>query len=95
MVQMFVDSDSRPATGEPGIRHRIRIQLLRGEVGLFKWDGTTNYSTRWGLPATSLVYSWTGGVVTIQISAAELGNTKAFGFVLAAFGRARLRRRHR
>ena len=85
MIQMFVDSDNKPTTGEPGIGTEYALQLLRGEVGLFKWDGTTNYSSL-GVPATSLVYSWTGGVVTIQISAAELGNTKTFGFVLAAFG---------
>ena len=34
-------------------------------------------------PATSLIYSWAGGV-TINISAVELGNTKKFGFGVIA-----------
>jgi hypothetical protein len=87
MIQMFVDSDNKATTGEPGIGTDYALQLVRGEVALFKWDGSTNYSRTVGdPPATSLVYSWTGGVVTIQISAAELGRTKGFGFVLAALG---------
>ncbi|HEU0304236.1 MAG TPA: hypothetical protein VFR32_06620 [Gaiellaceae bacterium] len=86
MIQMFIDSDANANTGELGIGTDYALQLLLGEVALFKWDGANYSRTAGDPPATSLVYSWTGGVVTIRISATELGNTKAFGFVLAAFG---------
>ena len=86
MIQMFVDSDGRAATGEPGLGTDYAIQLLLGEVALFKWDGDNYSRTAGDPPATSLVYSWTAQGVSIRISAAELGNTKTLGFVLAAFG---------
>jgi hypothetical protein len=80
-VIMFVDSDSNAATGDPQLLGAdFVIQLLLGEIALFRWDGTDFTRTAGDPPATSLVYSWTGGVVTIRISAAELGQTKKFTF---------------
>jgi hypothetical protein len=82
-LDLEVDTDNNPATGDQfGIDYVIEIIL--GEVHLYKWDGT-NFTRRVGdPPATSLIYAWVNGVVKIQISAAELGNTKKFGFDIIA-----------
>jgi hypothetical protein len=81
---MFVDADANQASGDVELLGAdYVIQLLAGEVALFKWDGT-DFTRRAGdPPATSLVFSWSGGV-TIRISAAELGNTKKFAFGVVA-----------
>jgi len=83
LVDMFVDSDNNATTGDPDtLGSDYAIELFLGEVALFKWDGT-NFTRRVGdPPATSLVYAWASGP-TITITAAELGNTKRFGFALA------------
>lgn len=82
---IFVDSDNNPATGDPSADSLFPgtdyiIQLFLGEVFLFKWDGT-DFTRRPGdPPATSLVYEYASSAATIKITAAELGNTKRFGF---------------
>jgi hypothetical protein len=84
-LDLEVDTDNNPATGDQfGVDYVIEIIL--GEVHLYKWDGT-NFTRRVGdPPATSLIFSWSNGA-TIKISAAELGNTKKFGFdVIAVSG---------
>jgi hypothetical protein len=80
LLGLFVDTDSNGATGDPEtFGADYAVQLLLGDIALFKWDGE-NFSRRPGdPPSTSLLFSYSGGV-TITISAAELGNTKAFGF---------------
>jgi hypothetical protein len=77
-LDLEVDTDNNPATGDQfGVDYVIEIIL--GEVHLYKWDGT-NFTRRVGdPPATSLIYAWSNGA-TIKISATELGNTKKFGF---------------
>src|SRR5687767_4588203 len=80
LVDMLIDTDSNPATGDPdNLGADYAIELFLGEVVLFKWDGTALTRRVGDPPAITLVYSWAGGV-TIKISAAELGNTKKFGF---------------
>src|SRR6476619_5702189 len=55
------------------------MQLVRGEINLYRWDGT-DFTRRFGDPsAVTLTFSYQGGV-TVRISAAELGNTKKFKF---------------
>jgi hypothetical protein len=80
LVDLFVDTDNNPATGSqeiPGIDYVI--ELARGEINLFKWDGT-NFTRRFGdPPSVTLLFSYQGGI-TITISSAELGNTKRFSF---------------
>ncbi len=78
LIALEVDSDNNPATGSPeGTDYAI--ELVQGEVALFRWDGT-NFTRRPGDPAaTSLIFSYQGGV-TITISAAELGNTTRLRF---------------
>ncbi len=84
LVDMLLDTDANPATGDPDLLGAdYAIELFQGEVVLFKWDGTGLTRRPGDPPATSLIYSWAGGV-TINISAAELGNTKKFGFGVIA-----------
>jgi len=86
-LDLFVDSDLNPATGDPQfLGADYVIELFLGEVSLFRWDGT-DFTRRVGdPPATTLIYMWASGA-TIKVSAAELGNTKKFGFdVLALSG---------
>jgi hypothetical protein len=73
----FVDSDANPATGDPqALGADYVIQLLLGEIILFRWDGT-DYSL--SPLQSSLSYSWSNGL-TMRISAADLGNTRKFNF---------------
>jgi hypothetical protein len=87
LIDMLVDTDANPATGDPDLLGAdYAIELFQGEVSLFKWDGTALTRRVGDPPATSLIYSWAGGV-TINISAAELGNSKKLGFgVIAVSG---------
>lgn len=84
LLLLFVDSDANPQTGDPDeLGSDYVIEIFGGEAALFRWDGT-NFTRRAGdPPATSLIFGYQGGV-TITISAAELGNTKKFGFSFIA-----------
>lgn len=78
LIALEIDSDNNPATGSADGTD-YAIELLQGDVALFRWDGT-NFTRRAGdPPATSLIFAYQSGV-TITISAAELGNTKRFRF---------------
>jgi hypothetical protein len=78
LIALEIDTDNNPATGSPeGTDHAIEVLL--GEVFLYRWDGT-NFTRRAGdPPATSLRFAYQGGV-TVSVSSAELGNTRAFKF---------------
>jgi hypothetical protein len=84
LLLLFVDSDANPQTGDPTeLGSDYVIEVFGGEAALFRWDGT-NFTRRAGdPPATSLIFGYQNGV-TITISAAELGNTKNFGFSFIA-----------
>jgi hypothetical protein len=74
---MDIDSDANQATGDPqNFGADYIVQLLLGEVLLFKWDGT---DYRISATQSSLVYSWTAGP-TIRINASDLGNTRKLAF---------------
>jgi hypothetical protein len=79
LIAIEVDSDNNSATGSPeGTEYAIEI--FQGEAALFRWDGA-NFTRRPGDPPfTSLLFAYENGGITIRISAAELGNTKAFKF---------------
>jgi hypothetical protein len=86
LLQVFVDSDANPLTGDPdslGADYVIQLEAFGGpaEVGLFRWNGTVFSSL--GVPQASLIFSYANGA-TIKISAAELGNTKRFNFAVIA-----------
>ncbi len=81
LVEILVDADNNPSTGDPDLLGTdYAIELLLGEANLFKWDGTGLTRRAGDPPATTLRYSWVNGVLTINISAAELGNTKKLNF---------------
>jgi hypothetical protein len=84
LMLLFVDSDANPDTGDPeSVGADYVIQIFGGEAALFRWDGS-DFTRRAGdPPATSLIFSYQGGV-TVTMSAAELGNTKKFGFAVIA-----------
>ncbi len=84
LFEVWVDTDNNNATGSPEVGGADYVmQLVRGEVSLYKWDGA-DYTRRFGDPsAVTLNFSYQGGL-TVRISAAELGNTKAFKFFAVA-----------
>jgi hypothetical protein len=84
LFEIWVDTDNNPATGDPDLGGADYVmQLVRGEISLYKWDGT-DYTRRFGDPsAVTMNFSYQAGL-TARISAAELGNTKAFKFFVVA-----------
>ncbi len=84
LFEIWVDTDNNPATGSPDLGGADYVmQLVRGEISLYKWDGT-DYTRRFGDPsAVTMSFSYQAGL-TARISAAELGNTKAFKFFVVA-----------
>lgn len=86
LFDIFVDTDSNVATGDPdfaGVDYVM--QLVRGEIFLYKWDGS-DFTRRFGdPPAVTLSHSYQAGL-TVKISASELGNTKKFNFIVFALG---------
>ena len=83
LIALEVDTDNNMATGSPDGTD-YAIEIFQGEAALFRWDGT-NFTRRPGDPPfTSLLFSYSGGI-TIRMSAAELGNTKAFKFAAFVF----------
>lgn len=86
LILVFADTDANPQTGDPeSLGADYVIQVFGGEAGLFRWDGT-DFTRRAGdPPATSLIFSYQNGI-TITITAAELANTKRFGFAAIVIG---------
>jgi hypothetical protein len=80
-IVMFLDSDANQATGDPeSLGADYIIQLIQGEILLFKWDGSdfTVSSTQ-----ASLSYAWSSGP-TIRVNASELNNTRKLLFDVTA-----------
>ena len=87
IIDIFIDSDSNPSTGDPnslGADYAIELNATGGpaRVGLFRWDGMTFSSA--GVSQTSLIFSYANGGATIKVTAAELGGTKRFNFAVIA-----------
>jgi hypothetical protein len=84
LIAVEVDTDNNATTGSPeGTEYAIEI--FQGEAALFRWDGT-NFTRRPGDPPfTSLLFDYGSGGMTIRMSSAELGNTKAFKFAAFVF----------
>ena len=80
LLEIWVDSDNNVSTGSPDSGGADYVmQLVQGEINLYRWDGT-DYTRRLGdPPAVTLNFAYQGGV-TVRISSAELGNTKVFKF---------------
>jgi hypothetical protein len=86
LFEIWVDSDNNVQTGSPDLAGADYVmQVVRGEIALFRWDGT-DYTRRFGDPsAVTLSFSYANGI-TVRISASELGNTKQFRFFVVAVG---------
>jgi hypothetical protein len=86
LIAIVLDSDNNPATGDPqGLIPGVTgtdyfIQLVPGEVDLFKWNGADYMFT----PASSLIYSYDATGATIKIKTSDLGATKTFDFAVIA-----------
>ena len=85
--EVWVNSDNNLQTGDPELAGVDYVmQLIRGEILLYRWDGSS-FTRRLGdPPATSLSYAYQSGVLTVRISTSELGNTKGFTFLVVAIG---------
>jgi hypothetical protein len=87
LIALFVDADNNTSTGDTdplGLGTDYAIEIFGGDAALFRWDGT-GFTRRAGdPPATSLIFSYQGGI-TVNISTAELGNTKALKFNVLVF----------
>jgi hypothetical protein len=81
LIDILVDSDNKPATGEPNSGADYAIELVAGAVDLFRWNGSDFVS---GAPQSSLTFSYTAAGPVIHVSALELGKTKAFTFAIDA-----------
>ena len=80
-IVMFLDSDANQATGDPeSLGADYIIQLIQGELLLFKWDGSdfTLSPTQ-----SSLSYAWAAGP-TIRVNASDLSNTRKLLFDVTA-----------
>jgi hypothetical protein len=79
-ILLFVDSDANAQTGAADFGGAEYVmELARGEIALFRWDGT-DFTRRFGDPsAVTLNFAYQAGV-TIRISASELGNTRNLRF---------------
>jgi hypothetical protein len=80
LIELWVDADNNTTTGSPELAGVDYVmQVVRGEINLYRWDGT-DFTRRFGDPsAVTLSFSYDDGI-TVRISANELGQTKAFKF---------------
>jgi hypothetical protein len=76
---IYLDSDNNPSTGSPDLLGSdYVIFAVQGEVDLLRWENNDFVIN--GVPQSSLVDSYSNGVLDIHISTSDLGNTKAFNF---------------
>jgi hypothetical protein len=86
-IDLLLDTDANPATGEPNIGSDYIIVLagpLEGSAGVFlyRWTGSEYNSA--GVSQRSLVFSYANGVAVIRANVAELGNVKRLAFLAVA-----------
>ncbi len=90
VMLLWVDTDNNPATGSPGPEDPpgsdYVFELVRGEIFLYRWDGT-GFTRRFGDPSSvTLTYSYASGNLTVRISSSELGNTRRLRFYVLLVG---------
>jgi hypothetical protein len=85
-IAIVLDSDHNPATGDaqgilPGFTGTDHlIQLVPGEIDLFKWSGSDYTFTA----APSLIYSYDATGPIVKIKASDLGSPKTLDFAVIA-----------
>jgi len=90
VMLLWVDSDNNAATGSPGPEDPpgsdYVFELVRGEIFLYRWDGT-GFTRRFGDPSSvTLTYAYANGSLTVRINASELGNTRRLRFYVLLIG---------
>ena len=90
VMLLWVDSDNNAATGTPGPEDPpgsdYVFELVRGEIFLYRWDGT-GFTRRFGDPSSvTLTYAYANGSLTVRINASELGNTRRLRFYVLLIG---------
>jgi hypothetical protein len=90
VMLLWVDADNNAATGAPGPEDPpgsdYIFELVRGEIFLYRWDGTA-FTRRFGDPSSvTLTYAYANGSLTVRISASELGNTRRLKFYVLLIG---------
>ena len=79
---MYLDTDQKATTGDAAsFGADYVIQLIAGEVDLFKWSGSDYVAAP---SQTSLTFGYDTTGATIHVSAADLGGSKGFNFALDA-----------
>jgi hypothetical protein len=80
-VGVFIDADRSPSTGfAEGFEYSIQTAGSVREAILYRWDGSAFVE----VPAQSLTKVWEGGgKMTLQVSSADLSNTRGFSFFAA------------
>jgi hypothetical protein len=83
LVWLFLNTDQKATTGDTSsFGADYVLQLLPGEVDLFKWNGSDFV----GAPSqTSVTFTYDATGATIRASAGDLGRTKAFSFFAVVF----------
>jgi hypothetical protein len=76
LIDVDLDTDNNPATGDPDTGADYAIELFRGTANLFRWDGTT-FSRRQNDPLQATL---TFSGLSIKINASELGGASRIGF---------------
>ncbi len=75
-----MNTDQNASTGDATVGGADYVtELDAGAVGLFQWNGTTYVAAP---SQASLTYAYDATGATIRVSAADLGKTKAIGFVV-------------
>ena len=76
-IAAFIDLDTNSGAGDPqAFGADYTIELFRGEIVLFRWDGSDYTLAPY---QSTLAYTWANGP-TIRIRNTDLDNTKSFGF---------------
>ena len=71
-VGVYIDTDNNTSDGAGAdyAGAELNFEVADGSVNVYKWDGT-NFT--WSGPEpSSLIYSYTGGVVTIRVKASDV-----------------------
>ena len=87
-VELFIDSDRNPATGDPlslGAEYRLAIDGGTQTFDFGSWDGTRFDSA--APSTTAAVWYWSG--VSFTMNRTELGGTSGFSFWIRAAGSGR------
>ena len=83
LIELYFNTDGSTSTGDPNaFGTDYLIQLTSGQVNLFKWNGSPDYTSAPSQSTLTFAYDATGA--TIKVNASDLGATKAVSFIVDA-----------